>query len=107
MGLGEGQRGGLCQQRGEVRQVHVPFDRLRALLECTAMLAQETLQVLLVTPQVAECLAMLERERQRFEGVIEAQQVNRARDVPGGPQSRERIGRRPEADRKSTRLNSS
>src|ERR1035438_6354809 len=35
---------------------------------------------------------------QRFEGVIEAQQVNRARDVPGGPQSRERIGRRPEAD---------
>ena len=41
---------------------------------------------------------MFEREGQRLEGVIEAQQVDRAGDVAGRPQRGERIGRRPEAD---------
>jgi hypothetical protein len=60
--------------------------------------AQEALEALFVAAQVAECFAVLEREGERFEGVIEAQQVDRAGDVPGRPQGGERIGCRPEAD---------
>ena len=62
------------------------------------VVAQQALQVLFVAPQVAERLAVLQRERQRFEGVVEAQQVDRAGDVAGRPQRGERIGRRAEAD---------
>jgi hypothetical protein len=41
---------------------------------------------------------VLKREGQRFEGVIEAQQVDRARDVAGRTQSGEGIGGRSEAN---------
>ena len=97
-GLGELQRGGLRQQRGEVRQVHVPFHGLRAVLEGAVAFAQQALQVRFVAGQVAECLEVLQREGERFEGVVEAQQVDRAGDVAGRPQSGERVGGRAETD---------
>jgi hypothetical protein len=62
------------------------------------MFAQQAFQVRLVTLQVAERRAVLKRERQWFESVVEAQQVDRAGNVAGGPKSGKRVGRRSEAD---------
>ena len=98
VGLRELQGARLCQQPGEVRQVHVPGYGLRAVLEGAVVFAQQALQVRFITPQVAERAAVLECEGQRFEGVIEAQHVDRAGDAAGCPQRGERIAGRPEAD---------
>lgn len=98
VGLGERQGGGLCQQRGKVGQVHVPGYGLRAVLEGAVVFVKETLQVRFIARQVAESVAVLERKGKWFEGVVEAQQVDRAGDVAGRPESGERIGGRPEAD---------
>ena len=62
------------------------------------VLAQQTLDVPFVAPQVAERRAVLQPEGQWVERVVKAQQVDRTGDVPSRPQSGERIGRRSEAN---------
>jgi hypothetical protein len=71
---------------------------LRTVLEGAVVNVKETLQVRFVARQVAEGVAVLERERKWFEGVVEAQQVDRAGEVAGCPQSGEGIGGRSEAN---------
>src|ERR1035437_5353701 len=51
-----------------------------------------------INSTTAACNWCSSREGQRFECVIEAQQVDRARDAAGRMQSGEGIGRRPEAN---------
>ena len=89
---------GWVSKRGEVGQVHVPLDGLRAVLEGAVAVAQEAFQVRFVAAQVTERVAVLEGEGQRFEGVVEAQQVDGAGDGAGRAQGGEGVGGRAEAD---------
>jgi hypothetical protein len=62
------------------------------------VVVQQTFKVRFVTRQVTECLAVLQREGQWFEGVVEAQEVDCAGDGAGGTQGGDRVGGSAEAD---------
>jgi hypothetical protein len=96
--LGELACGGLGEQGGEVGEVHVPLDGLGTVLEGAVVVLQEALEVRFVARQVTERFAVLEREGERVEGVIEAEQVDWAGDGTSCVQGGDRVGGSAEAD---------
>jgi hypothetical protein len=98
MRRGELPGGGLGEQGWEVGQVHVPLDGLRAVLEGAVAVVQKTFEVWLVAAQVAEGVAVLKGEGKRVEGVVEAQQVDRARDAMSRAHGGDGVGGSAETD---------
>ena len=73
-GVRSWQSGGkrLRQERGELAQAQFPIYRLRAVAEMKPMLPQKLVQAVLIPVKVAERLRMLEGKLERFERLLEA-----------------------------------
>ncbi|MCX6923262.1 MAG: hypothetical protein NT154_08650 [Verrucomicrobia bacterium] len=78
--------------------MHVPLDGLRAILEGAVAVVKQSFEVRLVAGKVTEGIAVLEREGERVEGVVKAQQMDWAGDATSRTQGSEGVGGSPEAD---------
>jgi hypothetical protein len=74
------------------------MDGLRAVLEGAVAIVLQAFEMRLVAAQVAEGVAVLKGEGKRVEGVVEAQEVDRARDGAGRAQGGDGVGGSAETD---------
>jgi len=71
---------------------------LAAIFKTDAAIAHELIEVWFIAGKISKCFGVLKGERQRFEGVIETEQMDGTGEVPGRPQNSEGIGGCPQAD---------
>ena len=76
----------------------LPVYFMRPVGELDGVLIEKSPGLRFVTVEVSERGCMLYGERQRFERAVKADESNRARQVPGGAQDRERVCRRAQAN---------
>src|SRR5262245_13895284 len=86
------------QQCRKVRQVQLPLHRLRHVRKRHAMMRDEMFDVLLVILEVTERVTMLQREAERFNRAVKADQSDEAGNFTRAAQDSQRVGCRAETD---------
>ena len=89
---------GCSQPRRKIPKMKLPVYFMRPVGELYGVLIEKGPGLRFVTVEVTERGRMLQGERQRFERAVKADESNRARQVPGGAQDRERVRRRAQAN---------